>query len=53
MADAVLHEIYSELIDQSEQAIETALAGLPDGFLVALAESITGGYRERLRQLEN
>ena len=53
MADAVLHEIYSELIDQSVQAIETALAGLPDGFPVVLAESITCGYRERLRQLEN
>ena len=52
MGDAVLHDIFAELKIESDQAIEATLAGLPVGFPVALAESIIGGFRERLRQLE-
>jgi serine/threonine-protein kinase HipA len=51
MGESVLKEIFTELRDTSESAIETATSDLPADFPPALAASIAGGYRCRLRQL--
>ncbi len=49
---AVVEEICAELAAVAETAIDGTLAALPNDFPAALAESITGGMRTRLRMLE-
>lgn len=50
-ADA-MQQIFDELRAAAPQAIETTLAGLPDSFPHAVANSIVGGVIARLRVLE-
>lgn len=49
---AVVEEICAELAQRAARAIDETLAALPPDFPKALAESITGGIRARLRMLE-
>jgi hypothetical protein len=48
----VVTEICAELTQRAESAIDETLAALPPDFPRALAESITGGLKVRLRMLE-
>jgi serine/threonine-protein kinase HipA len=52
IAAAVVEEICTELAQRAEAAIDETLAALPADFPKALAESITGGIRTRLRMPE-
>ena len=52
IAAAMVEEICAELAECADTAIEETLASLPDDFPAALAESITGGMRARLRLIE-
>jgi serine/threonine-protein kinase HipA len=52
IAAAVVAEICAELAARAGAAIDETLAALPADFPKALAESITGGMRTRLRMLE-
>jgi serine/threonine-protein kinase HipA len=49
---AVVEDICAELTERAGTAIDDTLASLPEGFPAALADSITGGMRTRLRTLE-
>ena len=46
---AVVGGMYAELAETAETAIDATVAALPEGFPEALAESIVGGFRTRLR----
>jgi serine/threonine-protein kinase HipA len=48
---AVVEEICAELRERADTAIDQTLAALPAEFPQALAESITGGMRARLRMV--
>ncbi|WP_138381163.1 type II toxin-antitoxin system HipA family toxin [Luteithermobacter gelatinilyticus] len=52
MGKNIVQELFAELLDRSDKAIDKTLAALPNGFPHGLTESIIGGYRRRLRQLE-
>jgi serine/threonine-protein kinase HipA len=49
---AMIEEICAELAERAEAAIEEALGALPAGFPAALAESIAGGIRRRVKVLD-
>jgi hypothetical protein len=48
---AVVKQIYGELLESAEAVIDETLAALPGDFPVALADSIAGGMRARLRRI--
>lgn len=48
----LVEEICAELVERVEPAIQGTLATLPKNFPAAIADSITGGLRTRLRALE-
>ena len=50
---AVVDGIYAELAETAETAIDATVAALPEGFPEALAESIVGGFRTRLRLIRD
>ncbi len=52
MSASVIHRVMSELMEQTPQAIATALEKLPDDFPEAISESIVGGVQRRLRLIE-
>lgn len=52
IASAVVEEICAELLRRAGPAIDETLGALPGDFPAALAESITGGMRKRLKMLE-
>ena len=45
----VVEQVYADLAESAEAAIDATLAALPDDFPVELADSIAGGMRKRLR----
>ena len=53
MGESVINAILDEIRDTSETAIDKALGTMPKTFPVDLADSITNGYRDRLRLLDN
>ncbi len=52
MGDSIVAEIFADLLGQSDKAITDTVCSLPRGFPAALTDSIVGGYRRRLGQLE-
>ena len=50
--ERVVEEICADLLERADTAIAQTLAALPKDFPSALAESITGGLRARLRLIE-
>lgn len=52
LSEGIIKGIFSELLDQSEKAIADTVEAMPTGFPTSLTDSIIGGYRNRLRQLE-
>jgi serine/threonine-protein kinase HipA len=53
IGESVVHEIFEELRNVSDDAIETTLAAMPDTFPATIADSIVGGYRSRLKLLDH
>ena len=52
MDPRVIDTVCAELADTAEAAVSSALDALPAGFPSALAESVAGGVRSRLREIE-
>jgi len=52
MDPRVIEAVCAELADTAETAVSSALGALPVGFPSALAESVAGGVRSRLREIE-
>lgn len=52
MAAALVNDIFSELTDTTDAALDRTLAALPPDFPAPLAESIVAGVRKRLRQFD-
>lgn len=50
--ETVIEEICADFVDRANTAIEQTLAALPKDFPAALAKSITGGLRARLRLIK-
>jgi serine/threonine-protein kinase HipA len=48
----VVKPLFGELLEKAPPAIEKVLNELPAGFPDQIADSITGGFQERLRRLE-
>ena len=48
----VVDEVCADLADTAEEAISAVLDSLPENFPGALAESVSGGIRERLKVIE-
>ncbi|GMQ76692.1 MAG: type II toxin-antitoxin system HipA family toxin [Gammaproteobacteria bacterium] len=46
---AVIEQLFTEITARAESAIEDTLTALPENFPADIAESITGGLRNRLR----
>ena len=53
MGENIVREIFAELAQDSYAAIAATRAAMPDDFPAELADSIIGGYQDRLRQIEN
>jgi serine/threonine-protein kinase HipA len=49
---SVVKPLFGELLEKAPPAIEKVLNELPAGFPDQIADSITGGFQERLRRLE-
>jgi serine/threonine-protein kinase HipA len=52
VGESIVTEIFAELADSADAAIETVTSSLPDRFPAAITDSIVGGFRDRLRLLE-
>ena len=52
MHPQVIHDICAELADTAETSIAATLESMPEDYPAELAESVTGGIRERLRLIE-
>ncbi len=52
MGESIVREIFDELLERGEAAISNVKNGLPPDFPERLLESITKGFRKRLRLLE-
>lgn len=52
MGESIVQKIFTELLNDSERAIEKTVAALPQGFPATIADSIIGGYQRRLPQIE-
>jgi hypothetical protein len=52
MGESVVQEIFTELLEDSGKAFEITIACLPDGFPASITNSIIGGYKARLPQIE-
>ena len=53
MGESIVREIFEELLEHGEAAISNVGDDLPPNFPEPLFESITGGFRRRLRLLES
>ena len=53
IGESIVQEIFAEILHASDRAIEETVAALPDDFPEALTNSIIGGYKARLSQIEN
>ena len=53
MGESIIREIFEELLDQGETAVSSVRNDLPPGFPEQLLESVTKGFRQRLRLLEH
>ena len=52
MGESIVQEIFTELLKDSDNAIEKTVAALPKGFPASITDSIIGGYKARLPQIE-
>jgi len=53
MGESIVRGIFDEIKNDSQQAIESTLSALPTDFPEQLADSIIGGFKSRLRLLDN
>ena len=52
MGESIVLEVFTELLKDSDKAIEKTVAALPQGFQASISDSIIGGYKARLPQIE-
>ena len=52
MGESIVQEIFTELLKDSDNAIEKTVAAMPKGFPASITDSIIGGYKARLPQIE-
>ncbi len=52
IGESIVQEIFTELLNDSDRAIEETVAALPHGFPNTITDSIIGGYQVRLPQIE-
>lgn len=53
MGESVVQEVFEELLERGEAAISSVQNDLPPGFPEPLFESVTAGFRRRLRLVEH